>query len=229
MDHTFDTVDEKLAETEFFVRKMADADTDGLAFNCYLSAYLSAARTCTLALQRFCGVVPGFAEWYEPHRQRLKSSQTARFILDTRNEHVHGGAYPISSARISRRSATYEFASSSKGHQPANDVLTTCRDHLVVLLEIVYDCYVQLGVHIDPQQYYSRENYPGGSIDAAETEIYGWVCESLIDEGFDEDARWNELRSLAYTPEEKGWIHAPAGFSSPEGFQSYMAARRPNV
>jgi hypothetical protein len=251
---TFDTVDDKLAEAEFFLRKMADSGTDGFAFGCYLSAFLSAARTTTLALQRFSQVIPGFPEWYEHHSERLKVNETARFMLDTRNDHIHGGPYPISAMRISRNSATYEFAS-TRGYEPAEDVLTTCRDHFIILLEIVYDCYVALGFHIDPQQYFTKEHYPGGSIDAAETEVYGWVCESLVEEGFDEDARWHELRGrveeckinhlffsylgritpqpvepdeyedFAFTPEEKGWIHAPAGFNSPEEYNRYVAAR----
>lgn len=125
----------------------------------------------------------------------------------------------------------------------------------MVLLEIVHDCYVHLGIQIDPQQYYSKENY-SGTIDDAELEVCRWVCESLIEEGFDEDARWNELRGrvaeckinhlffgylgkstpepimpehyddFAYTPEERGWLYPPAGFNSPDEFQAYIAGRR---
>jgi len=256
VDHSFDIVDEKLAETEFFLRKMAEAGTDMFGFNCYLSAFLSASRTCTLALQQFKDEIPGFAEWYEPHRERLKASETARFLLDARNAHVHGGPYPVAGARFHRKTAEYRFARSSKtGHEPNEDVVTICRDYFVVLLDIVHDCYVVLGIHIDPQQYYTKENYPGGFIDVAETEVCGWVCESLIEEGFDEDARWHELRGrlaeckinhlffsylgkttpepimpeeyedFAYTPEEKGWLHAPAGFISLEDYQLYVAMR----
>ena len=255
MNHTFDTVDEKLAETEFFLRKMAEAGSEMFAFNCYLSAFLSASRTCTLALQQFKDI-PGFSEWYEPHRERLKASETARFFLDARNRHVHGGPYPVAGERFYKGTAKYRFAPSPEtGHEPNEDILTTCRDYFVVLLEIVYDCYLELGVHIDPQQYYTKENY-GKSIDVAETEVCGWVCESLIEEGLDDDARWHELRGhvteckinhlffsylgkttpeplmpeeyedFAYTPEEKGWLHTPAGFISLEDYQLYVAMRK---
>lgn len=254
MDNSFDTVDEKLAETEFFLRKMAEAGTDGFAFRCNLSAYLSAARTCTLALQQFKDVVPGFELWYEPHRERLQANPTARFLLEARNKHVHGGRYPMAGARFYKGLAEYRFEA-FEGHEPASeDVVTACRDHLVLLLEIVYDCYVQLGVHIDPQQYYTKEHR--GSIDAAETEVRGFVCESLIEEGFGEDARWHELRGFvpeckinhlffsylgkstpqptmpeeyddfAPTPEDKGWIHSPAGFSSIDGYRRYLTDRK---
>ena len=70
-DNTFDTVDGKLAEAEFFLRHMADAGMDMFAFGCHLSAYLSAARTATHALQRFSHI-PGLPAWYEPQKVRLK-------------------------------------------------------------------------------------------------------------------------------------------------------------
>lgn len=75
-DNTWDTVDGKLAEAELFLRHMADAVSDMFEFGCYLSAYLSAARTATLALQRFSHI-PGFAAWYEPQRERLKADASA--------------------------------------------------------------------------------------------------------------------------------------------------------
>lgn len=193
MDNSFDTVDDKLAETEFFLSKMAEAGIDVFAFKCYLSAYLSSARTCTLALQQFRDVIPGFDPWYEPHRRRLQANPTARFLLEARNKHVHGGPYPVAGARFYKSVAEYRFEA-FKGHEPASDdIVTACRDHFVLLLDVVYDCYVKLGIHIDPQQYYTKEHL--GSIDAVETEVRGFVCESLIEEGFDEDARWYELRA----------------------------------
>src|SRR5881394_41239 len=70
-------------------------------FNSYLSAFLSACRTITLALQQFKHI-PRFSEWYEPHRDRLKSDPLARFFLKTRNLHVHGGpaVAPLPSFKI---------------------------------------------------------------------------------------------------------------------------------
>ena len=197
MDHTFDTVDEKVAEAEFFLRMMAEARTDMFAFKCYLSAYLSAARTTTLALQQFRHL-PGFDAWYAPHRERLKADPLAKFLLDTRNAHVHGGPYPVSGGRFHQGEATYYFGRNDD--HPAMehaDVVSSCRRHLLGLLEVVHDCYVQLGVHIDPQQHYTREHFAtlGRTIDDAEAEVWGWVMGSLIEEGYDEDDRWHHLRS----------------------------------
>ncbi len=44
----------------------------------------------------------------------------------------------------------------SKLREP-KDVVSACSEYFVLLLEIVYDCYVQLGIHIDPQQHYTKD------------------------------------------------------------------------
>ncbi len=259
MNHTFDVVDHKVAEAEFFLKKMAEAGTDMFAFQCFLSAYLAASRTSTLALQQFKHI-PTFEAWYSPHQQALKSSALAKFFLELRNSHLHGGPYPVSGGMFARGKATYRFAASkSEAPVPAADVLSACRSYFLLILEIVYDCYVQLGKFIDPQQYYTKENFArlGRTIDDAEVEVWGWVCTSLIDEGFDLDDRWHELRAhvgectinhlfysylgkvapqpiepehyadFAFTPEEQGWLHVPAGYTSIEEYLRELG-REPN-
>ena len=244
MDHTFETVDQKVAETEFFLRKMCEAGSDFFCFNCYLSAFLSASRTVTFALQQFKHL-PGFKAWYEPHRNRLRADKLAAFFLQMRNEHAQGGPYPVSGAAFHRGEARYYFPTSKEAASDVrrDDVVRTCREYFVLLLEIIYDAYVGLGTYIDPQQYFTKEHFASIDrvIDDAEVEVHGWVCESLIEEGFDEDDRWSELRGhvgecqinhlfysylgkptpqpeepehfrdFEYTPEEKGWVHVSGG------------------
>ena len=159
MDHTFDTVDEKVAESEFFLQKMVAANTDMFAFKCYLSAYLSAARTSTLALQQF-KELPGFEAWYAPHRERLKLDPVAKFLLEARNSNVHGGPSPVSGGRFHQGEALYFFSSQETADvKTIEDIVSTCRRHFITLLEIVHDCYLHLGVHIDPQQYFTKEHF----------------------------------------------------------------------
>ncbi|MCA9028899.1 MAG: hypothetical protein KDA86_27095 [Planctomycetaceae bacterium] len=252
MSHSFDAVDEKVAETEFFLQRMVEAENDWFEFRCYLSAFLSAARTITLALQRFQDL-PGFADWYASHREELKTDPLARFILETRNDHVHGGPSPVAGGMFYQGKATYRFR--ELGEFVPNDIVSSCRSHFIALLKIVYDCYVVLGVYIDPQQYYTREHFAslGKTIDHAELEILGWVMTSYIEEGFDEDDRWHELRGCVgecqinhlfngylgkVTPqppipdrirdfdstlEDRGWVFIPAGFDT---IEDYMASLR---
>jgi hypothetical protein len=198
VDHTFDAVDEKIAEAEFFLQRMAESGTDMFGFKCYLSAYLSAARTATLALQQFKDDIPGLEAWYAPHRDELKADPIARFLLSARNDLVHGKPNPVSSGRFHRDEAEYFFSvRKCDDGTDLGDVLSTCRHNFIRLLRIVHDCYVQLGVHVDPQQYYTKEHFAsrGQTLEQAETEVWGWAMQSLEEEGYDEDDRWHELRS----------------------------------
>ena len=251
MSLTFDTVDDKIAEAEFFLQKMSRCG-HGKEFNWYFSAFLSAARTSTLALQRFKEVTPGFDAWYEPHRQKMASNALAKSFLEMRNEHVHGGPYPVSGSMSSGKTVEHYFHSNDprRPSVPATPhVMQASTEYFVDLLEIVHDCYVKLGVHFDPQQYYTKEHFPGGDIDVAECQVHGWICTSLIKEGFTEDDRWNELRGYVgeclinhlfrayldkitpqpivpehyadfeFSEEDKGWNHIPAGYSSVEDYR----------
>lgn len=249
MSLAFDTIDEKIAETEFFLQRMCEAGI-GLEFKFYLSAFLSAARTTTLVLQRFDGAVPGFAAWYAPHQQRLAENSVARAFLQMRNEHIHGGPYPVRGAMTDgKRLEHYFLTKSLKGSPELPHIVEACTEYFVQLLEVVYDCYVQLGKFFDPQQYYTKENHPSGDIDVAECEVYGWICTSRIEEGYTEDDRWHELRGsvaectinhlfrayldqvtpqprepdhyadFAFSEEDKGWNHVPAGYNSVEDYR----------
>lgn len=260
MDHDFDVVEQKIAEAEFFLSKMAKAGSSKFEFECYLSAFLASSRTSTLALQQFKHV-EGFEDWYSKHRKALKDSSIAKFFLDLRNAHLHGGQYPVRGGVFHRGTARYEFRTTeSREPVPSSDIVSACRNFFILILEIVHNSYVDLGVRIDSQQYYTKEHFStlGRSINDAEIEIYGWVCESLIEEGYDEDARWSELRGkvyecsinhlfysylgkitpqpiepdhyadFAYTPEERGWIHPPAGYSSVEAYWEDSGITKPD-
>jgi len=48
---SFDLVDEKLAEADFFLEKLRDSSTDFFAARCYFSAFVSPSRSVTFALQ----------------------------------------------------------------------------------------------------------------------------------------------------------------------------------
>jgi len=254
MSTSFDTIDEKIAEVEFFLRKMCDPGYNSQEFKWYFSAFLSAARTSTLVLQRFQHDVPGFSKWYAPHQKRLAKNELAKHFLDMRNDHVHGGDYPVGGASIIQKDVKFFFPRENitvESKLNETDIVAASRDYFIELLKVVYDCYMKLGIHFDPQQYYTKENYKDG-INKAECEVCGWVCTTLIEEGFTRDGRWRELRSrvgacqinhlfygyldkvtpqpiepegfedFAYTYEERGWEHVPAGFSSLKAYRRWF-------
>lgn len=256
-DNNFDTVDHKIAEAEFFLQHLFSSNS--FEFNCYFSAYLSASRTVTLALQRFVHI-PGFESWYESHRDRLRSDELAKKFLSLRNDHVHGGKYPVSGGIHHLGRSTYFLRPPSGRGLSIDNIAVAARDNFISLLEIVYDCYVVFGSWIDPQQHYTRENFSkmGKGIDNAEVEIWGWICTHLMEEGCGEDDRWHELRGhvdechinhLFYSylgkptpqpplpdyleeiepsPEDRGWIHVPAGYSSLDDYIQEKNGLRPS-
>ncbi|MDO6435850.1 hypothetical protein Q4534_00460 [Cyclobacterium sp. 1_MG-2023] len=243
MAYSFDIVDQKVNETEFFLKKMVEAESNWFEFSCYLTAFLSASRTITLALQRF-KFIDGFNDWYEPHQSVLKGDPLAKFFLEIRNDNVHGGPNPVVGVSFYHGKSKYRFKEQDKLEH--GDIVSSCRIHFIKLLEIVHDCYVVLGVHIDPQQYYTKENFStlGCNINDAEVEIWGWVMTSFIDDGMDEDDRWHELRGRVgechinhlfkgylnkvtpqpnipdriqdfdFTDEDRGWTYIPPGFNT---------------
>ena len=199
MATSFDTVDWKIAETEFFLGKMREVRCELSDINFYFSAFLSAARTSTLALQQFKRV-PGFEAWYRSHRDRLAADPLAKRFLDLRNDHVHGGSYPIGSGCSNKGKPLFFLGTDGIVLFPnsdAEDVVSMSERYFVLLLDVVYDCYVKLGVHIDPQQHYTKEHFDsvGRLIDDAELELFGLCCPQTVAQEYPEDQRWHYVRS----------------------------------
>lgn len=258
MSASFDVVDEKIAETEFFLGRMVEAGSDGFAFRCYLSAFLSAARSTTWALEKFAQL-PGFETWYASHRERVGADPLAPFMIAVRNEHVHEGLSPLSGGSMYQGRISYHFRDVKRTKAMPSDVVAACRAHFIAQLEIVYDCYIALGPHIDPQQYYTKEHFAslGKGIDHAECEVNGWIMESLVEAGWDEDERWHELRGRVgacqinhlfhgylgkvspqplvpehiadtdFTHEDRGWLYTPPGFSSISEYIASLGRQAP--
>ena len=61
---SFDWVDEKLFESDFFLTKLEETAYNFSAARYYFSAFTSAARSVTFALQKVMKRIPGFDEWY---------------------------------------------------------------------------------------------------------------------------------------------------------------------
>jgi hypothetical protein len=179
MSNSFSTVDNKVAEAEFFLQKMSKTGTNVFETRCYFSAFLAATRTITLALQQFKKDIPGFDEWYQPHQDKLKTNRLAKYFLEVRNSHLHGNEHPITGGSFFQGKASYRFEDENERERiyeeianyageeyeakiknnyyvPNQDVFTACSKYFLILLEIIYDCYVVLGPYIDPQQYYTK-------------------------------------------------------------------------
>ena len=80
---------DKVLEAEYFLDRMRlnTANPQVLKFN--LSAFVSAARSVTLHLQKEATWKPEHEAWYEAHRGELASDPTCRFFKELRNAELH--------------------------------------------------------------------------------------------------------------------------------------------
>jgi hypothetical protein len=95
MSRSFDCVDFKLAEADFFLERMKSCTLSIWEVNFYFSAFVSAARSVTFALQAVMDGQPGFAEWYSKKQSEMRGDPVCRFFVTYRNEVLKTGELPI--------------------------------------------------------------------------------------------------------------------------------------
>jgi len=179
---SFSLVDHKVAEAEFFLRKIRDSALDFFALRCFVSAFVASARSITFSLQSVLSGADGFMEWYSGHQEKLRADPTARFFHEFRTASQHVGDNLVGGgAGGPCRVVTYWFCvSGDVASVPDEDVVTACDQYFRTLLEIVFDCYLKFGVRIDAHQRYTAEYYAsiGKTVEDAEEEFgmpRGWT------------------------------------------------------
>lgn len=201
---SFDLVDEKLAEADFFLERLKDSSTNFFAARCYFSAFVSAARSVTFALQ---GVmksrVDGFQEWYEAKQDELRRDPLARFFHDARTEAQHLGTNPVNAGRShtvhGKPVVELYFESSTLGvplkNAPSCDVATACTRYLALIVSLIRECYEVFGPAVDPLEYLTEKNFrsTGRTIEDAEEEVIGVRGWTDVP-GVPLEARWQMLR-----------------------------------
>lgn len=191
MARTFQIVEFKIAETDFFLDKLEQTTFDSIHFfeaRNYLSAFLASSRSITFSLQASLTDISGFKEWYNKHQQVMRQNRLAKYFLEARNNSQKVGYYPLTGGRTYRDGnnllrAEYYFDTFTKElaeFVPTDDVLTACKKYFKMLLEVIFDCYQNFGTVIDPEQYFSFENIKktGKTIEDFEQELgypRGWT------------------------------------------------------
>ena len=163
---SFDLVDDKLAEADFFLEKLRNSSTDLFAARCYFSAFVSAARSVTFALQGVMkSQVNGFDEWYERKQDQLRQDPLARFFHDARTEVQHFGLNAVNAGRLEtvegKARVKLYFGSTTPGiplkNAPSCDVVTACTRYLTSIVSLIHDCYEDFGSAIDPRSISQRK------------------------------------------------------------------------
>jgi hypothetical protein len=152
MARSFGVVEEKIGEADFFLDRLVEC-AEQAAFveaRYYFSAFASAARSVTLALQASLSGVEGFSDWYERWRERLAGDPAAKFFLEARNATQKIGLNPVSggtTVSIGGSLVRVRFLFAPDGFHPelpappGDDVIAACRRHLEALVELLRECH----------------------------------------------------------------------------------------
>lgn len=202
MARSFGLVDYKVQEAEFFLeevhRRHSKKNFKEVQFG--VSAFVSAARSVTFAMQASLKGEPEFDAWYSPRQEALRQDALSRFFHDFRTVTQHIGENVVSGGYQSNKGTLYYFVPCKDlPTVPDLDVITACDTYFKSVLELVFDCYVHLRNVVDGQWYFTAENFErlGKTIEDAEEELgmpRGWTD---IGEPGIEAHRWHLLRRNA--------------------------------
>jgi hypothetical protein len=177
MVRSFDLVDYKVAEAEFFLKRISKCDLDFFAARCYVSAFVSSSRSATFAIQACLKDFASFDKWYVEWQSILKNNELAKFFNEFRRVNQHIGVNPIDMGMTgpSQKSVYFFHPTPDLKEVPSEDVESACKSYFMMILELVYSCYLEFGRIIDPKMYYTEEHFAKmcKTIEDAEEEIFG--------------------------------------------------------
>jgi hypothetical protein len=164
--HSLLLVEEKLAEAEYFVRRLPRKRGYELGFE--LNAFLSAARSVTFLIQKELSKVAGFAEWWAARREEMRRDEAMRFLLDLRNYSQKEGRVSIHGQGSTSAGWRHWFAS-ARIVVPRDlrniEVVDVCRVHLSKLAKLALDCSDAFPFHTCPHRALTSEGVTALSID----------------------------------------------------------------
>jgi hypothetical protein len=207
MKCSFDWVDEKLCEADYFLTKMSENGSSPEIVRYNFSAFVSAGRSVTFALQAVKNHVNGLMQWYDERIEKMKIDPLSRFFITARNDVQKSGLNPVYSfqapnstlLRITDYNLIYFFDDPPEG-LPDLSVYEACLRYMQELAALVHDAYLKFGPEIDPQQYYTLEHLVriGQNIEDVLEDVMGIEKGSI--EVNDVDEILKQVRSQMPTP-----------------------------
>lgn len=202
MARSFGLVDYKVQEAEYFLLELQrlGKEINFAAVQFCASAFVSAARSVTFAMQASLKGLSDFDTWYEKCQKALQSDPLARFFHGFRTVTQHIGINVVGGGAHGMNGTFYYFIPCADlPTVPEQDVVSACEAYFVAVLRLVYDCYLEFGPVVDSQQYFTQENFAelGKTIEDAEEELgfpRGWT--DIGQPGID-SYRWQLLRQQA--------------------------------
>jgi len=138
----------------------------------YFSAFVSAARSVTWAIQASLSHVNGFETWYSTVQQRLQDDALSRFFVQTRNMVQKRGHNPFGQVGLSHLAAHLERQMRCD-HRPVlmipdpsapnevvlSDAIAACTKYFTDLVTVVWDCYEKYRTVVDERWYFTQEHF----------------------------------------------------------------------
>jgi hypothetical protein len=208
MPDSFGIVEDKLREAEFFLDHVHR--TNHLSFDgrCFFSAFVSAARSVTFAMQASLKGIADFDQWYDAVRTSLKTDHLAPYFVEIRNGVVHKGRNPLDMVTLEHLSnhLSQQFGRHDRPHviivpdrHRSNrtvllDATQACTDYFTSLVSITFDCYERFKTVVNSRWYFTEENFQsmGRTFEDALTDLgfpSDWASGSPVDA-----AAWRALR-----------------------------------
>ncbi|MDQ3287740.1 MAG: hypothetical protein M3Q42_05650 [Pseudomonadota bacterium] len=168
MTRSFGLVEEKLREAEYFLDLLAKASLHSQDAKFCFSAFVSASRSVTFALQACLSDAHGFKKWYAIARATLKSDPLAPHFVEFRNKAQKTGESPI--GQVDRTHLRQYLAAQLNGAAPTHvlvhpcteeliDAVDACDSYLTTVTRVVYDCYLKFRTVVDPQWYFTEDAF----------------------------------------------------------------------
>jgi hypothetical protein len=132
-------IDYKLREADFFLEKLRCSDELNEA-RYYFSAFLSAARSVTYAIQVCLHGLGGSKEWWEERRQRLKDDAIARYFHLARNEGEHTGLNPLQVQMRGSLPTRSEFLLAAE-NMPELEAVRAGESYMALLVQIAGEAF----------------------------------------------------------------------------------------
>jgi len=208
MARSFDLVDIKVAQANFFLGRLARSLDNAFEFHCFLSAFVSSCRSITYVLQSVMAGTPGFSAWYTERQEQLRNSQCARYFHSVRRMDHHVGTMVLGPGRIdtnqyASKDVKFSFAASNDDPMPPapqTDVLSACHQYYDEVAQVVNDCCVDFRIPIDPKLHFTQMNFDslGESLSDAMEEVLG-DSEAYLPELQGINNQWLLLRELVWS------------------------------
>src|SRR5262245_13206603 len=154
---TYNLVNEKLQEADFFLDRMKDCPPEFETFRFYFSAFCSSCRGVTFALQYVGRKFARFDEWYEPVKERLRDDPLARLFHDFRTDTQKKGMNPVNRAVSDPSDSAGErllyYFCSVVGKAPTGfeggDVLTLSKKYMSTVVGVIRQFYEDFRAEIE--------------------------------------------------------------------------------